>query len=227
MGLGALILSGPATDRPIDVFFRDQDPVTSPPTVPGGRLGPERIRERGLAPATCRARTEHRALTATSPRLRSRHRRRCRGHRSSGCAPFPGRNSPRSCSTTSARTRQPRTVFDEDELAELVHSIREIGVLQPVVVRRIPTEAQDGEARSELHHGRTALAPRARRARTSSRRSSRSPRRTTSRETPSWRTSTAVASTPSRRPRRISSCSTTSAARRRSWPPDQPVGVPW
>ena len=34
--------------------------------------------------------------------------------------------------------RQPRTVFDEDQLAELVHSIREIGVLQPVVVRRIP-----------------------------------------------------------------------------------------
>ena len=33
--------------------------------------------------------------------------------------------------------RQPRTVFDEDQLAELVHSIREIGVLQPVVVRRI------------------------------------------------------------------------------------------
>jgi ParB family chromosome partitioning protein len=32
--------------------------------------------------------------------------------------------------------RQPRTVFDEDALAELVHSIREIGLLQPVVVRR-------------------------------------------------------------------------------------------
>jgi ParB family chromosome partitioning protein len=31
--------------------------------------------------------------------------------------------------------RQPRTVFDEDALDELVGSIREIGVLQPVVVR--------------------------------------------------------------------------------------------
>ncbi|MDT0212600.1 ParB/RepB/Spo0J family partition protein [Rothia sp. ARF10] len=39
--------------------------------------------------------------------------------------------------------RQPRTVFDEDDLAELVHSIREIGVLQPVVVRRIPADATD------------------------------------------------------------------------------------
>lgn len=31
--------------------------------------------------------------------------------------------------------RQPRTNFDADELAELVHSVREFGVLQPVVVR--------------------------------------------------------------------------------------------
>lgn len=31
--------------------------------------------------------------------------------------------------------RQPRTHFDPDELAELVHSVREFGVLQPVVVR--------------------------------------------------------------------------------------------
>lgn len=32
--------------------------------------------------------------------------------------------------------RQPRTHFDEDDLAELTHSVREFGVLQPVVVRR-------------------------------------------------------------------------------------------
>lgn len=32
-------------------------------------------------------------------------------------------------------SRQPRTVFDEDTLAELAHSIREFGMLQPVVVR--------------------------------------------------------------------------------------------
>ena len=34
--------------------------------------------------------------------------------------------------------RQPRTVFDEEALAELVYSIKEIGLLQPVVVRRSP-----------------------------------------------------------------------------------------
>lgn len=32
--------------------------------------------------------------------------------------------------------RQPRSNFDADDLAELVHSVREFGVLQPVVVRR-------------------------------------------------------------------------------------------
>lgn len=31
--------------------------------------------------------------------------------------------------------RQPRTHFDPDDLAELVHSVREFGVLQPIVVR--------------------------------------------------------------------------------------------
>lgn len=32
--------------------------------------------------------------------------------------------------------RQPRTNFDADDLAELVHSVREFGLLQPVVVRK-------------------------------------------------------------------------------------------
>jgi ParB family chromosome partitioning protein len=36
--------------------------------------------------------------------------------------------------------KQPRKAFGDDEMAELVHSIREIGVLQPVVVRPIPSD---------------------------------------------------------------------------------------
>ena len=43
--------------------------------------------------------------------------------------------------------RQPREVFDEDALAELVTSIQEVGLLQPVVVRQI------GPARYELIMG--------------------------------------------------------------------------
>jgi ParB family chromosome partitioning protein len=40
--------------------------------------------------------------------------------------------------------RQPRTVFDEEALAELVYSIREIGLLQPIVVRPVPDAGPDG-----------------------------------------------------------------------------------
>ncbi|MFD4007714.1 ParB/RepB/Spo0J family partition protein [Brachybacterium paraconglomeratum] len=41
--------------------------------------------------------------------------------------------------------RNPRTMFDEEELDELAHSLREVGVLQPVVVRPIPV-TEDGES---------------------------------------------------------------------------------
>ncbi|MFZ0322739.1 MAG: ParB/RepB/Spo0J family partition protein [Actinomycetes bacterium] len=43
--------------------------------------------------------------------------------------------------------RQPRQVFDEEALAELVHSLREIGLLQPIVVRPV------GAGRYELVAG--------------------------------------------------------------------------
>lgn len=41
-------------------------------------------------------------------------------------------------------TKQPREVFDEDELAELRDSIREVGVLQPIVVRPIDFSIEPG-----------------------------------------------------------------------------------
>ncbi|WAC66997.1 ParB/RepB/Spo0J family partition protein [Agrococcus sp. SL85] len=47
---------------------------------------------------------------------------------------------------------QPRTVFDEDDLAELEHSIREFGVLQPIVVRPLHDGSGEGE-RYELIMG--------------------------------------------------------------------------
>ncbi|MEU0313901.1 ParB/RepB/Spo0J family partition protein [Nocardioides sp. NPDC006273] len=38
---------------------------------------------------------------------------------------------------------QPRQVFDEDAMAELVHSINEIGLLQPIVVRKVATDSYE------------------------------------------------------------------------------------
>jgi ParB family chromosome partitioning protein len=54
-----------------------------------------------------------------------------------------------------ANRKQPRQVFDEEALAELVHSVREIGVLQPIVVRSIPDadRATPGEPQFELIMG--------------------------------------------------------------------------
>ena len=47
--------------------------------------------------------------------------------------------------------KQPRSVFDEEDMSELVHSIREIGVLQPIVVR--PSPEDDPEHPYELVMG--------------------------------------------------------------------------
>ncbi|HET7140785.1 MAG TPA: ParB/RepB/Spo0J family partition protein [Arthrobacter sp.] len=46
--------------------------------------------------------------------------------------------------------KQPRSVFDEDDMAELIHSVREIGVLQPIVVR---TSTEQGGEPYELVMG--------------------------------------------------------------------------
>lgn len=48
--------------------------------------------------------------------------------------------------------KQPRTVFDEEALAELEHSIREFGLMQPIVVRELPSPAAGG-ARYQLIMG--------------------------------------------------------------------------
>ncbi len=38
---------------------------------------------------------------------------------------------------------QPRQVFDEDAMTELVHSIREVGLLQPIVVRQVAPDSYE------------------------------------------------------------------------------------
>ncbi|PPF79706.1 chromosome partitioning protein ParB [Subtercola sp. Z020] len=59
--------------------------------------------------------------------------------------------------------KQPRTEFDADDLAELVASIREVGVLQPIVVRELPAasgasaSSPAGEPQYELVMGERRL----------------------------------------------------------------------
>ena len=52
--------------------------------------------------------------------------------------------------------RQPRQVFDEEDIAELAASIAEVGLLQPIVVRQVPT-APGEELRYELIMGERRL----------------------------------------------------------------------
>lgn len=57
-------------------------------------------------------------------------------------------------------TKQPREIFDEDDLKELSASIKEVGVLQPVVVRSIPVKGRSEKLKeflAEKPHARYEL----------------------------------------------------------------------
>ena len=176
-GLGALIPTSPGTARPVDVFFRESTPtITLAPDH--GSNGHERDQhdehhhddghhhdqhhdqdeardghsgngdqhdgqpiepDRTIDSDSAR---DAETLPASRPR--------------DDLAPVPGATfAILPIASIRPNPRQPRSVFDEDELAELAASIREIGVLQPVVVRPIPATEPDGphEASEHGEHG--------------------------------------------------------------------------
>jgi len=114
-GIGALIPTSDATERPVDVFF------------PGARIGaaPD------SAVAVKASEPEEDLIAVPGARLI-----RVNPH---DIVPNP---------------RQPRTHFHEGDLAELVHSVREFGVLQPVVVR----QNEDGKYELIMGERRTRAA---------------------------------------------------------------------
>ncbi len=130
-GLGALIPSGPAGGaRPVDVFFPGETPVSehdgTGTDLSDGTPNLERL--------------DH-AAPESGPGIRT------------DLAPVPGaRFADLPVDAIRPNPKQPRTVFDEDDMAELVHSIREIGVLQPIVVRPVD-DAEDGGPAYELIMG--------------------------------------------------------------------------
>ncbi|MEO7421323.1 MAG: ParB/RepB/Spo0J family partition protein [Ornithinibacter sp.] len=138
-GLGALIPSGTTTtDRPVDVFFRDRDPKPDPGADGAGPLD----------------RTEG-GSESSSGEEGGAGRDAATGRVDAGALrPVPGAEFAQiPLDAIVPNPRQPRTVFDEDELDELVHSIREIGVLQPIVVRRAPDAQPGDEVQFELIMG--------------------------------------------------------------------------
>jgi ParB family transcriptional regulator, chromosome partitioning protein len=119
-GLGALIPTSPegnGNGRPMDVLFRGNSA-----TRPDHDLAVSR--ETATGPTN--QGTDSNLATATA---------------SSDLAPVPGaRYAELPVLSIRPNPKQPRKAFGDDEMAELVHSIREIGILQPVVVRPIPTD---------------------------------------------------------------------------------------
>lgn len=138
-GLGALIPSGTATsERPVDVFFKDRDEAGA-----------------GEATTTKDAATKPPARKAATPPKAPADAPSAEAPVTTdgqALAPVPGAEfADLPLDAIRPNPRQPRTVFDEDDMAELVHSIREIGVLQPIVVR--PMATPEGDVRFELIMG--------------------------------------------------------------------------
>ncbi|MDF8263873.1 ParB/RepB/Spo0J family partition protein [Luteipulveratus flavus] len=148
-GLGALIPSAPAgTTRPSDVFFNDRSGqgstgnsstnaaggtttavIESPRPDDAAERSPSESSASGDSVATASPAASTAPVVPTGESL----------------APVPGAEFAEiEIGAIRPNPKQPRQVFDEDDMAELVHSIREIGVLQPIVVRPIPA-AERGE----------------------------------------------------------------------------------
>ena len=130
-GLGALIPAAPGkTDNapggpsPVDVLIPGRE--TAPASRDTGAPARGTTRTRGPAGA-------QRPVATDSPEAKDGP--------SPGPSPVEGAHfAELPLDAISPNPRQPRTVFDEEALAELVHSLREVGLLQPVVVRPLGDE---------------------------------------------------------------------------------------
>lgn len=131
-GLGALIPTAPdaaTTTRPVDVFFPEADPKGEgkTPNKAASAASPTKDAAKPVAKSTKAAKASASRKVNAGDEVEVE------------LVPVPGASfAELSVSDIVPNPRQPRTVFDEEDLAELVGSIKEIGVLQPVVVRPNP-----------------------------------------------------------------------------------------
>jgi ParB family chromosome partitioning protein len=155
-GLGALIPTGLETrnaegSRPVDVFFPDRSgeraAAEDAPASNGhvGSNGTTSASDAALTSGNAGSGADGGAPTPEVDGAPASHdhaaapaRGRADAPDDGGLLPVPGAAfAELPVTAIRPNPRQPRSVFDEDALDELVGSIREIGVLQPVVVRPV------------------------------------------------------------------------------------------
>ncbi len=162
-GLGALIpdsgtAAGVRTERPVDVWFREREAPTETPNTAAGKVAEAQATAGRTSdsasvgadssdhapapslPAGDQAAPDASAGSTGAPSATGESPSPATGD---DLAPVPGASYGEiPVGAIRPNPKQPRRVFDEDDMAELVHSIGEIGVLQPIVVRRV--EPSDG-----------------------------------------------------------------------------------
>ncbi|MFE9092730.1 ParB/RepB/Spo0J family partition protein [Streptomyces sp. NPDC007264] len=131
-GLGALIPAAPTGEK------------APGPTVVGGGTP--------VSPATVPVLTADRGVAAAKvatlpPVSRETEEPAASDPTETSASPFGAHFAELPLDSITPNPRQPREVFDEDALAELITSIKEVGLLQPIVVRQV------GPARYELIMG--------------------------------------------------------------------------
>ncbi|WP_435201467.1 ParB/RepB/Spo0J family partition protein [Janibacter sp. GS2] len=147
-GLGALIPDStaagrPTAERPVDVWFRDQDRAPEVPHTAAGMVAEsqEAAPDRPVDPDGVQVAADHSgSAPVDDPTPTAPAAERVEGD-AADLAPVPGATYAEiPVAAIRPNPKQPREVFDEDDMDELVHSISQIGVLQPIVVRRVAAE---------------------------------------------------------------------------------------
>ncbi|MFP5346954.1 MAG: ParB/RepB/Spo0J family partition protein [Actinomycetes bacterium] len=153
-GLGALIptapVERPAGERPVDVFFPEREPGWGS-VVEDRSQGPDRDEVDSQQVPIAGTDTPGEAGEAGEDTLGRADELTARDdvQPAQGLVPVPGAQFAEiPVDSITPNPQQPRQVFDEEAMEELVHSIREIGVLQPVVVRRRRGAEQAEDLRS-------------------------------------------------------------------------------
>ena len=166
-GISALIPTAPVenTDRnengrPVDVFFPEEnDNGDSTVPVEGRGAGGAQVARSVRARSTSAASSEPTAAPAPAERsttnVQDDSDADADAVSDASLRPVPGaRFAEIPVEQITPNSKQPRQVFDEDDLEELTASIREVGLLQPIVVRPRPeADVARGEATYELVMG--------------------------------------------------------------------------